>query len=64
MTLRISASESSPLACFAVSRIALTRLGDGAMPRCSNQKMTFDSPLIGPISITCSQPKSSAGTPE
>ena len=34
------------------------------MPRRSSQKWTFDFPLMGPMSMTCSSPNTWEGTPE
>jgi hypothetical protein len=34
------------------------------MSRVRSQKITFDSPDIGPTSMTCVRPTMAAGTPE
>ena len=64
MISSISSSVRRRLELFAFSMIASTTSAFVSRPRFSSQKATFDFPLIGPMVMTCSRPKSPAGTPE
>src|SRR5438105_3276466 len=53
--LRGEAAHLDPASFSVRSRVA-------SMPCCSSQKITFDSPLIGPTSMRCWRPSTDAGT--
>src|SRR5712691_13465323 len=54
---RISASVRTQEEFFAASRILTTSSSFAGIPCLSSQYSTFDFPLMGPTSITCSNPK-------
>ena len=49
---------------LAFAKIRSTSASLAGMPRRSSQKITFDFPDIGPMSISCSRPTRLAGTAE
>src|SRR5215472_17192862 len=54
---RISSSVRQRSDALARRTMRSTNSSEGVMPLRSSQKITFDLPLIGPISMICSKPK-------